>query len=42
MCRLSLRILLSEKSDAKIIIFIHKMSFSHIIPTKRTFLHKNG
>lgn len=42
MCKLSLRILLSEKSDAKIIIFPDKMPFSCIIPTKRTFLHKNG
>lgn len=39
MCNLYHEILLSKKSDAKIIIFIHKMSFSHIIPTKRTFLH---
>ena len=41
MCNLCHESLHSKNSDAKIIIFLNKMPFSYISPTKRIFLHKN-
>lgn len=42
MCKLSLRILLSEKSDAKIIIFPDKMPFFILFLQKEHFSIKMG